>query len=558
MKKIIPHLRPVLLAMAVGSLCGCSVADIHKMRKDARSEGEQTRRTMPTPAATSPLVWTDSQWINPRPVPVIRPSKPAPSCSITHLRKTGITLQEVAQFITHECRLPVVFTPDTMMSRGSSGETAVLTGSVPVPDNGDALVIPSQNDASTSRSGDTAPPVRLDNLFWQGQLSGFLDLVASRAGLSWRMDNGRVVFYFLETRTYTLAMLNTQTNSSASITSGSTTAAGNDGGNGSSLSGSAVSSQNTTVGQQYDLYSDIRQSIQAMLTPGKGRFWLSSASATLTVTDTPAVQDAVARYVAAQNEVMNRQVSLHVQILNVNTTHNEQFGIDWNLVYNSLNAAGATLNNNAGDIAGAVSGGVSILDTARGQAAKFSGSNLLVNALSQQGDVSVVTSQASTVTNMTPVPLQMADQTGYVTSSSSTTTSGDGGDTSTLETATITTGFNMTMLPLIQAGGNVQLQVALNISDPPTIRHIETKNGNSYVETPSTRVRSLSQKVNLREGQSLILSGFDQRSTDVQLSGTFTPSNPLFGGAQSGKKGRSTMIVIITPTFPSAGGIRHE
>ncbi len=56
-----------------------------------------------------------------------------------------------------------------------------------------------------------------------------------------------------------------------------------------SASGDATSSQSTTVGQEYDLYEDIRKTIEAMLTPEKGRYWLSASSSTLTVTDTPAV-----------------------------------------------------------------------------------------------------------------------------------------------------------------------------------------------------------------------------------------------------------------------------
>ncbi|AUO60173.1 pilus biosynthesis protein (plasmid) [Escherichia coli] len=37
------------------------------------------------------------------------------------------------------------------------------------------------------------------------------------------MDNGRIVFYLTETRTYPLHMLNTKTSSSSSVSSGSTT-----------------------------------------------------------------------------------------------------------------------------------------------------------------------------------------------------------------------------------------------------------------------------------------------------------------------------------------------
>lgn len=90
---------------------------------------------------------------------------------------------------------------------------------------------------------------------------------------------------------------------------------------------------------------------------------------------------AVARYVDEQNSIMNRQVSLNVQVLSVSHTRNEQFGLDWNLVYKSLHSAGATLNNASGDITGATSAGVSILDTATGNAARFSGSSLLIKAL---------------------------------------------------------------------------------------------------------------------------------------------------------------------------------
>ena len=119
----------------------------------------------------------------------------------------------------------------------------------------------------------------------------------------------------------------------------------------------------------------------------------------------------------------------------------------------------------------------------------------------------------------------------------------------------ITTGFNMTLLPLIQEAGDVQLQVSFNLSDPPTIRNYSPKDGNSYIEMPYTKLRSLSQKANLRPGQSMILTGFDQNSTTTKKSGTFTPGNPLFGGGQSGENERSTLVIIITPTFPqSAGG----
>ena len=98
-----------------------------------------------------------------------------------------------------------------------------------------------------------------------------------------------------------------------------------------------------------------------MLTPNKGRYWLSSSSSSLIVTDTPSVQAAVTRYVNEQNLIMNRQVALNVEVLSVGNSRNEDFRIDWNLVYKSLHSAGATLNNATGDLSGGISAGASIL-----------------------------------------------------------------------------------------------------------------------------------------------------------------------------------------------------
>ncbi|EEB7410237.1 PilN family type IVB pilus formation outer membrane protein, partial [Salmonella enterica] len=258
-------------------------------------------------------------------------------------------------------------------------------------------------------------------------------------------------------------------------------------------------------------------------------------------------------FVDERNREMNRQVQLSVKVLSVSNTRNEQFGLDWNLIYKSLQQAGATLNNAGGEIAGATSAGVSILDTATGSAARFSGSSLLIKALSEQGEISVVTSQDSVVTNLTPVPIQIANQTVYVAGSATTTTT-DVGATTTLTPGMITTGFNMTLLPLIRQAGDVQLQLNFNLSDPPTIRSFTSKDGNSYIEMPYTKLRSLSQKVNLRAGQSLVLTGFSQDNTSVNKRGTFTPGNFLFGGGRNGEHGRSTLVIIITPLLAGNNG----
>ncbi|EMB5317372.1 PilN family type IVB pilus formation outer membrane protein [Salmonella enterica] len=549
----------VMTALSV-ALAGCSEMD--NMSRTIRADADIAQQHLDSQKRhQDPLVWTDKQWVNLKPIAqaTSSPQKAGlPACNITVGSRDGLTLPEISGLITRICGVRVILSPEVMAAghgAGSAGVTRRISGPLPVPD--DSGRIPLDQPGAAGGGQQTAlAPATLNGLRWQGPLGGLLDNITARTGLSWRTEHGAVVFYLTETRTFQFAFLNTRVNSNASVSSGSTSSMGTSGGSGggdNSVSGDSSSSQKTTTLQDRDAYEDIRKTMETILTPEKGRYWLSESTGVLTVTDTPQVLETISHYVDEQNREMNRQVQLSVKVLSVSNTRNEQFGIDWGLVYKSLQQVGATLNNAGGDIAGATSAGVSILDTATGSAARFSGSSLLIKALSEQGDISVVTSQDSTVTNLTPVPIQMADQTVYVAGSATTTTT-DVGATTTLTPGMITTGFNMTLLPLIRQVGDVQLQVNFSLSDPPTIRSFTSKDGNSYIEMPYTKLRSLSQKVNLRAGQSLVLTGFSQDNTSVRKSGTFTPGNFFFGGGRKGEHGRSTLVIIITPLLAGNNG----
>ncbi|ENG3301020.1 PilN family type IVB pilus formation outer membrane protein [Salmonella enterica] len=549
----------IVTALSV-ALAGCSEMD--NMSRTIRADADIAQQHLDSQKRhQDPLVWTDKPWVNLKPIAqaTSSPQKAGlPACNITVGSRDGLTLSEISGLITRICGVRVILSPEVMAAghgAGSAGVTRRTTGPLPVPDDSGRIPLDQLGVAGGGQQTALAPAT-LNGLRWQGPLGGLLDNITARTGLSWRTDHGAVVFYLTETRTFQFAFLNTRVNSNASVSSGSTSSMGTSGGSGggdNSVSGDSSSSQKTTTLQDRDAYEDIRKTMETILTPEKGRYWLSESTGVLTVTDTPQVLETVSHYVDEQNREMNRQVQLSVKVLSVSNTRNEQFGIDWGLVYKSLQQVGATLNNAGGDIAGATSAGVSILDTATGSAARFSGSSLLIKALSEQGDISVVTSQDSTVTNLTPVPIQMADQTVYVAGSATTTTT-DVGATTTLTPGMITTGFNMTLLPLIRQAGDVQLQVNFNLSDPPGIRSFTSKDGNSYIEMPYTKLRSLSQKVNLRAGQSLVLTGFSQDNTSVRKSGTFTPGNFLFGGGRKGEHGRSTLVIIITPLLAGNNG----
>ncbi|ECW0109997.1 TPA: PilN family type IVB pilus formation outer membrane protein [Salmonella enterica] len=559
-KNRIRALTAIIVTALSVALAGCSEMD--NMSRTVRADADIAQQHMDSQKRhQAPLVWTDKPWVSLKPIVQATPSPQKaglPVCNITIGSRDGLTLPEISGLITRRCGVRVILSPEVMAAgsgTASAGVTRRTSGTLPVPDDSGRIPLDQLGGTGGGQQA-AAASFTLNSLRWQGQLGGLLDNITARTGLSWRTNHGAVVFYLTETRTFQFAFLNTRVNSNASVSSGSTSSMGTSGGSGggdNSVSGDSSSSQKTTTLQDRDAYEDIRKTMETILTPEKGRYWLSESTGVLTVTDTPQVLETVSHYVDEQNRKMNRQVRLSVQVLSVTASRKEQFGLDWNVIYRSLQAAGASLNGVAGDMTGVTSLGVSILDTATGRAGQFSGSSLLLKALSEQGDVSVVTTEDSLTTNLSPVSVQMADQTVYVAGSATTTTT-DVGATTTLTPGMITTGFNLILLPMIKENGDVQLQMAFNLSDPPTIRSYTPKDGNSYIEMPYTRLRSLGQKPNLRAGQSLILTGFSQDNTSVKKSGTFTPGNFLFGGGRNGEHGRSTLVIIITPLLVGNNG----
>ena len=71
-------------------------------------------------------------------------------------------------------------------------------------------------------------PRSLYNIKWNGKVSGFLDLIAARAGVSWRYNptEKRVEFYYLDTRTFRIYAFDDVNTVDSTVRSGMTTAAG--------------------------------------------------------------------------------------------------------------------------------------------------------------------------------------------------------------------------------------------------------------------------------------------------------------------------------------------
>ncbi|TQI77273.1 type IVB pilus formation R64 PilN family outer membrane protein [Serratia fonticola] len=483
-----------------------------------------------------------SQWINPYPLNTQSGGNNLlPPCAVAINRPGSITLAEVSAFISKRCRLPVVVTPDAQaILAPTGGKTEQLSGPVPAPDPNGMVPLAALGGSPARAAPAVTGGTSLRGVFWQGELGGLLDNVTTRLGLSWRYEQGRIAIFYLDTRTFPVMFMDSKASFGSKTVSGTTSSMGATGdSSGGGLSGDSNTSQATEMEIKSSLYEDVTNTIKSMLTPDTGRMNLSAG--VLTVTDTPRVLEQIGRYLDDRNNELNRQVVLNVQVYSVEKRTQDQYGIDWNAVFNSGSVGLSLTNAFTGASSDALNGGISILD------GKGAGTKAFIKALSEQANVSVMTEASSMTTNLSAVPIQVALQQDYA-SNVTTENTANVGSSSSITKSTITTGFNMTVLPfLMPQSPKMQLQFAINMSDDPTMRTFTSDS--TSVELMKTRLKTFTQRVIMQSGQTLVLSGYQSLNNTANRQGVGSFRFFGLGGGANGENNKTMLVILITPVI---------
>lgn len=525
--------RAWLLLLTLFGGAGCSmVSNVRDVDKKIQQNSNAAKSRLTLLQRKQPVLREASQqWINTTPLAVSAKKTTLPSCPIEINSNTPLTLSQIAQRITETCQIPVTITPDvwTVLSgeRAGHGQTQQLQGAIPAPDpNG---MLPLATLGATQPTMPVAPvqPDTSMRLNVSG-LSSLVNTVTARLGISWRYEGGRLTFFYLEARTFPITFMDAQVAYNAKVVTGTTASSDENSTNANS------SNTETTSAVQSTLYSDLKNAINTMLTPGLGRMSLSTGF--LTVRDNPVVLDAVAEFVKQRNHEMSRQAQLTVRILSVKKKKREQIGLDWNAVFKDSSLA-LGLKGAVNEFTNPVmTGNVSIVD------GKWAGSEAFIKALSSQGDVSLVTESHSVTKNLIAVTPQVGTRKSFIKNSSIENTA-NVGTSQSFNDATLTTGFNMTLIPFIHDDQHLQLFCSINLSDKPKI---ENRQG---MQLPEVDFRAISQSVDLKDGQSIIISGFQQTNLMLDKKGVGSSSFWGLGGGVNAENEDTILVAVITPTI---------
>lgn len=405
---------------------------------------------------------------------------------------------------------------------------------------------------------------------WRGDLKGLLDHLAMRTGKHWKLDDGRIYFYKTETRTFHVHLPQGKKTITANIGlsgvqggSGSSSATAPSGGGGGGSTGGTVNVSSST---EIDAYEAIRQSLNAILSdsssssansggipmpggmpggmpPSSGgagtasNVTVNASLGLITVTTNPVSMERVENYVRNVNEKFAQNVMIGVKVYNVTVKRGVNAGASLMLAYQ--NAAGRYGMNITGapmltPTIGAP--GTLILDYTS-PTSRLLGSQIALQALEQVGDVSLRTSGQVIAANGQPTPLQVATDITYLASSSIIAGTATSPPVTTLVPGTKTVGFTANFLPLILGDNRILLQYQINLSSLLSMNQITS--GGSSIQTPNIANQSLQQQAYVRDGQTIVLFGFEQERDSVDRA------NGLTGISRNADKDRTMMVIVM-------------
>jgi len=530
-------LRLGISVLVMTLLSGCLASEVRDQVKadKPRAEAGALQAQQPASAVSyDPLQVTSQVWTGSRSVRMRRgiplPSSLDGPTAVTMVSGKEMTLNEIATTIMSQTGVSVRLTDgaDQLSSGGSDA------GATPAAGGGSAA----------PRVASAVEPMRLA---YEGPLSGLLDTVAGHFGVSWKYDGAAIIMSRYETRTFTIEAMPGTT----SLTDGSQGDTGEGGSSGGSSSGGSSGggggggglTQTATSSVTLDYWTELEGTLTTIL-GGVGAVKTSPSSGSVTVITTPDIMRTVANYVDMENARNTKQVAITLELFTLSLTDTEDYGADVTFALAERNGWPALGFNGPPSGLGETTGNgfaVQVLSPT----SKFQGTEAFIKAVSTLGTVSRVARIPLTTLNNRPATRRIGRDISYLAEVSVTSNSGSDVSQSSLSPGSVHEGFSLQVTPRILGDGRVLIQFSLSSIDLITIDQFTS--GENKIQLPSTSNRSFVQQAMLNNGDSLVLSGFEEDKKSSDNSGTGSALNWLMGGQSNASKTHDILFLTITP-----------
>jgi MSHA biogenesis protein MshL len=405
----------------------------------------------------------------------------------------------------------------------------------------------------------TVLPRRLVSFDYTGSLRGALENIAAQTNYHFSLGKAELNWSAFVTKTFNISFMpgvshylvgrtrnNNQSNSSQHSGQGTHISRVDD-------------QQYSTLEGQLSVWQDLRNTLN-QLKSKEGRVIISESTTTATIIDHPSNLQTIAGYIDQLNQSLSQEVSIRVQVLDIELNKDFNFGVNWNLVAHNLGKNFPDFNL-MGNMATATNlAANSMVEHDRNSAlvglriGNMNGASSLMSALSKQGKLRVVTKPEVVTMNNQIASIRITQDTSYVESVNQTYAQNY--VTTSIKPGTVTDGFTLYLLPKIQ-GNRVYMQISSTISNLIRLEKQSTipsgvaanERGNSQynaIEVPTIAEKVFNQRSVVRSGSTLIIAGYKRLRDE-------TSNAKLFGLGALGGKGAHTKnvetLVLITPTI---------
>jgi len=549
--------RPVLPALGVSlaiGLGGCAlsryethIADNHSVIGQRTEQANAVLRNYPGP--TPSVVNSQTPRFTTHSVPLDRNEMlPNHIASVTlrvpgrhHIKTIAALIERATDIpvqVTADATMPVAMFVPIGMGQVAEAPTAtttpnpLATATAFTPPTDKSILQRIQRAGGNKLLNDNDPATQNDiEINYTGSLAGLLNQVALRADLRWSYESGRIKFYRVVSRTMAVKTLPGGLKLSSSLSLTST--------GGGTASSSTASDINIWTGIEKNLANMVSVSGKVVIDPNTG---------TVTVRDAFRNVEAIEQYMQSLNQTLMRQVAMTVEVLQVNLKNEFQSGIDWNYVSETMRLGQLQLKGPTAVTSPETAANIGlVLKNSAGNT-----NQLLFQALEKFGRVSSSYSTVVTTVNRQPVPVGSQTTQSYLKSITPTvlSTVGTTGSTTygapSLTPGEITTGFSLTLLPILLDSNHVLVECGLSLSSLKSLTSFNSGTGASLqtIQQPSIGNFGVLQRLVAKSNETIVLSGFDAEVLESQQVDPLVQKLP---GSRKGSKDRTTTVVLITP-----------
>lgn len=414
---------------------------------------------------------------------------------------------------------------------------------------------------------------------YSGTVKGALDLLAAKTGYVYTVNGNHVYWQEFVTKTFDVAFMpGTSDYMMGKAGAGGTSSAGGGGGAAANGASSTVvqGSLDNTADNEYSslkgtlsVWADLDKSVRQLLSKD-GTVVVSQSTTSVTVRDRPSNVSLIGNYISNLNHSLSRQVLVKVEILDITLSNAFNFGIDWDVVKQTLGQQ-FTLNGNYGtpiSITPVLANTPNSINALNYPILGSINNNMhetavtaVANALQQQGKVSLVTQPRVVCLNNQVSVIRITSQTGYLASVQQTSLAGGAGSTNVNASSTVTsqvtpgeviTGLTLYILPKILKD-RIYLQVNADLSTLNSIDNISALGSGvasqanptaPLIQVPNVTFKQFNQRAVIGSGDTLILAGF--KSVRNEADATQLLDSQALGG-KGAQEQREETIVLITP-----------